>query len=81
MTKMAALILTSLLALTGSAIPLQPRTGATCNIDMNPMQTADAYRACNAIPAQITGTGTTTLLAQSPTNPQVGLFLNQRIVN
>ena len=63
------------------ASPLLPRTGATCNIDGNTFETADASRACAAIPAHITVTGTNTLLAQSPTNPEITVILSQANVN
>ncbi|MCJ1454427.1 hypothetical protein MMC28_004780 [Mycoblastus sanguinarius] len=75
-------LLTSALAITAHAAALTPRSPVvTCNIDGNTFQTADAANACNAIPAHITLTGTTTLLAQSPTNSEVTVFLNQQNVN
>lgn len=108
---MARTILTSLLALalttTAHSAALFPRQSpATCNIDLNPFQTADAFRACNAIPDHsallpflpfpllfphpfspppllptVTLTGTTTLLAQSPTDPEVTVILTQQNTN
>ncbi|KAI4162004.1 MAG: hypothetical protein LQ342_004316 [Letrouitia transgressa] len=73
-TLLAAAAAACTLASTASA-------AATCNIDQNAFQAADAARACDAIPAHITLTGTTTLLAQSPTNSQVTVFLRQQNTN
>ncbi|MCJ1280188.1 hypothetical protein MMC21_008015 [Puttea exsequens] len=82
MARFTLALLASVLASTTSAAALLPRTSVvTCNIDQNAYQTADAYRACNAIPDHITVTGTTTLLAQSPTDPEVTVFLNQQQTN
>ncbi|MCJ1252535.1 hypothetical protein MMC24_000341 [Lignoscripta atroalba] len=72
---------TFLSALLLSALALTVHSKATCNIDRNTFQTADAARACDAIPETITLTGKTTLLARSPTNPQVAVFLTQDNVN
>ncbi|KAL8747728.1 MAG: hypothetical protein Q9190_000427 [Brigantiaea leucoxantha] len=76
--------LTALLTFAASTVTSAPTTRATtatCNIDRNAFQSADAARACAAIPDHITVTGTTTLLAQSPTDPEVTVFLNQQNVN
>lgn len=59
-------------------LALSAHSAATCNIDQNSFQSADAARACAAIPDHITLTGTTTLLAQSPTNPEVTVILQQQ---
>ncbi|MCJ1225009.1 hypothetical protein MMC12_001656 [Toensbergia leucococca] len=64
-----------------STLSLTAHSAATCNIDLNTFQTADASRACAAIPNQITLTGTTTLLAQSPTNPEITVLLSQQNTN
>lgn len=83
---MARIVFTTLLmaavSMTVHSAALVPRQSvATCNIDQNSFETKDAANACAAIPAHIALTGTTTLLGQSPTNPEVGVFLNQANVN
>ncbi|KAK3169252.1 hypothetical protein OEA41_008635 [Lepraria neglecta] len=76
---MARFNISALLAATLAAT--SAHAAATCNIDGNTFETADASRACAAIPNQITLTGTTTLLAQSPTNPEITVILQQANVN
>ena len=81
MLSLRALLLLPLLT---GATPLEPRAPVvTCNIDANSYNSADASRACAAIPAQITVTGTSTLLASytSTGNPTVKVVLTQQNTN
>ncbi|KAL6716803.1 hypothetical protein ACLMJK_004715 [Lecanora helva] len=78
---MFSLLAAALATVAQPAVLVPRQSSATCNIDRNAFQTADAARACDAIPAHITVTGTTTLLAQSPTDPEVTVFLNQKNTN
>lgn len=82
MVHLTTLALLTASTVLGAATPLEKRAPVvTCDIDQNSYNTADAARACDAIPAQITLTGTATLLAQSPTDPEITVFLNQQNTN
>lgn len=82
MVHPVALILLSASFLLTSASPLEKRAPVvTCNIDQNSYDSPSAYYACQAIPAHITLTGTTTLLAQSPNDTEITVFLTQQNVN
>ena len=81
MVQLTVFVILSTLSLI-PATPLDKRAPVvTCNIDQNSYNSADASRACAAIPNQITLTGTTTLLAQSPTDPEITVFLKQQNTN
>ncbi|MCJ1408807.1 hypothetical protein MMC19_002883 [Ptychographa xylographoides] len=74
---MARLALPALLLATLLALPTTSHAAVTCNIDNLTFPSYYGADACSAIPATITVTGQSTVLASSPDFPDVQVVLTQ----